>query len=112
MIHLSLCLSFFLVLNLFDLFVTSGDTDGRIPVTATRYTLKKLGLKTVQEWSPWYSKKEVRLLIVLFVLIMVYVVYQVALCNESELFETRSKSTSLLTNSRTIWCIYIHSIAS
>lgn len=73
MIHLSLCLKFslfffdyfsFFLLNLFDLFLTSGDTDGRIPVTATRYTLKKLGLKTVQEWSPWYSKQEVRLLIV------------------------------------------------
>ncbi|OAY37456.1 serine carboxypeptidase-like 34 isoform X3 [Manihot esculenta] len=37
----------------------SGDTDGRIPVTATRYTLNKLGLKTIEEWSPWYFKKQV-----------------------------------------------------
>ncbi|PSR90978.1 Serine carboxypeptidase-like [Actinidia chinensis var. chinensis] len=35
--------------------VYSGDNDGRIPVTATRYTLKKLGLNTTEEWSPWYT---------------------------------------------------------
>ncbi|GLT49967.1 hypothetical protein SLA2020_234870 [Shorea laevis] len=39
--------------------VFSGDTDGRIPVTSTRYTLRKLGLKTIQEWTPWYYKQEV-----------------------------------------------------
>ncbi|KAK1416367.1 hypothetical protein QVD17_32158 [Tagetes erecta] len=39
--------------------VFSGDTDGRIPVTATRLSLRKLGLKTVEEWSPWYSKSQV-----------------------------------------------------
>lgn len=39
--------------------VFSGDTDGRIPVTATRYTLKKLGLNTIQEWSPWYTNQQV-----------------------------------------------------
>ncbi|XP_042400394.1 serine carboxypeptidase-like 34 [Zingiber officinale] len=39
--------------------VYSGDADGRIPVTATRYTLRKLGLKTVQEWTPWYDRQEV-----------------------------------------------------
>ena len=37
----------------------SGDTDGRIPVTATRYTLNKLGLKTIEEWTPWYHGKQV-----------------------------------------------------
>ncbi|XP_074285566.1 serine carboxypeptidase-like 34 [Silene latifolia] len=41
------------------IWVYSGDTDGRIPVTATRMTLNKLGLKTVQEWTPWYSKQQV-----------------------------------------------------
>ncbi|CAA7023459.1 unnamed protein product [Microthlaspi erraticum] len=41
------------------IWVFSGDTDGRIPVTATRYTLKKLGLKTVQDWTPWYTKQQV-----------------------------------------------------
>ncbi|KAL8120519.1 serine carboxypeptidase-like 34 [Apium graveolens] len=39
--------------------VFSGDTDGRIPVTATRLTLKKLGLKTVKDWTPWYSSQQV-----------------------------------------------------
>jgi hypothetical protein len=37
----------------------SGDTDGRIPVTSTRLTLNKLGLKTVQEWTPWYDHQQV-----------------------------------------------------
>lgn len=40
-------------------YIDSGDTDGRIPVTATRYTLRKLGLKTVEEWKPWYAEKQV-----------------------------------------------------
>ncbi|ONK73705.1 uncharacterized protein A4U43_C04F34410 [Asparagus officinalis] len=39
--------------------VYSGDTDGRIPVTSTRLTLNKLGLKTIQEWKPWYNNKQV-----------------------------------------------------
>ncbi|XP_074558556.1 serine carboxypeptidase-like 34 [Curcuma longa] len=39
--------------------VFSGDTDGRIPVTSTRYTLRKLGLKTVREWTPWYDHQQV-----------------------------------------------------
>lgn len=41
------------------IWVYSGDTDGRIPVTATRLTLKKLGLKVLQDWTPWYTKKQV-----------------------------------------------------
>ncbi|KAK8993367.1 hypothetical protein V6N11_033468 [Hibiscus sabdariffa] len=35
--------------------VYSGDADGRIPVTSTRLTLKKLGLNTIEEWTPWYT---------------------------------------------------------
>ncbi|XP_027153704.1 serine carboxypeptidase-like 34 [Coffea eugenioides] len=35
--------------------VFSGDTDARIPVTSTRYTLKKFGLKITQDWTPWYT---------------------------------------------------------
>ncbi|KAL7168029.1 hypothetical protein ACSBR2_038462 [Camellia fascicularis] len=38
--------------------VYSGDTDGRIPVTATRYTLRKLGLNTIEEWAPWYTNNQ------------------------------------------------------
>ncbi|KAI4385813.1 hypothetical protein MLD38_003806 [Melastoma candidum] len=37
------------------IWVYSGDTDGRIPVTSTRYTLRKLGLRTKREWTPWYA---------------------------------------------------------
>lgn len=39
--------------------VYSGDQDGRIPVTSTRLSLRKLGLKTIQEWSPWYTNNQV-----------------------------------------------------
>ncbi|CAL5354379.1 hypothetical protein CsSME_00042641 [Camellia sinensis var. sinensis] len=38
--------------------IYSGDTDGRIPVTSTRYTLKKLGLKTIEEWTPWFTNHQ------------------------------------------------------
>ncbi|XP_019451019.1 PREDICTED: serine carboxypeptidase-like 34 isoform X1 [Lupinus angustifolius] len=41
------------------IWVYSGDTDGRIPVTATRYTLRKLGLNVVQDWTPWYTSQQV-----------------------------------------------------
>ncbi|KAH9608505.1 hypothetical protein KSS87_016488 [Heliosperma pusillum] len=41
------------------IWVYSGDTDGRIPVTATRMTLKKLGLKILKDWTPWYSHNQV-----------------------------------------------------
>ncbi|XVF67001.1 hypothetical protein PTKIN_Ptkin10aG0085200 [Pterospermum kingtungense] len=40
------------------IWVFSGDTDGRIPVTATRLTLNKLGLKTIKEWTPWYTNNK------------------------------------------------------
>ncbi|KAM1064749.1 hypothetical protein ACFX15_019836 [Malus domestica] len=39
--------------------IYSGDTDGRIPVTSTRYALRKLGLKINEDWTPWYNKKQV-----------------------------------------------------
>ncbi|TKY67756.1 Serine carboxypeptidase 34 [Spatholobus suberectus] len=41
------------------IWVYSGDTDGRIPVTATRYTLRKLGLGIVEDWTPWYTSQQV-----------------------------------------------------
>ncbi|KAJ1422103.1 Serine carboxypeptidase, serine active site [Sesbania bispinosa] len=41
------------------IWVYSGDTDGRIPVTATRYTLRKLGLSIVEDWTPWYTSRQV-----------------------------------------------------
>ncbi|KAL2329153.1 hypothetical protein Fmac_022580 [Flemingia macrophylla] len=41
------------------IWVYSGDTDGRVPVTSTRYTLRKWGLGIVQDWTPWYSSSQV-----------------------------------------------------
>ncbi|XP_030526554.2 serine carboxypeptidase-like 34 [Rhodamnia argentea] len=41
------------------LWVFSGDTDGIIPVTSTRYTLRKLGLNMTENWTPWYKGREV-----------------------------------------------------
>ncbi|XP_037438184.1 serine carboxypeptidase-like 34 [Triticum dicoccoides] len=41
------------------IWIFSGDTDGRIPTTSTRYTLKKLGLPIKEDWSPWFSHKQV-----------------------------------------------------
>ncbi|CAA0839048.1 Serine carboxypeptidase-like 34 [Striga hermonthica] len=37
------------------IWVFSGDTDGRVPVTGTRYSLRKLGLRVKQDWTPWYT---------------------------------------------------------
>lgn len=31
----------------------SGDTDAVVPLTATRYSIKALGLKTITDWYPW-----------------------------------------------------------
>nr|GMD35932.1 serine carboxypeptidase-like 34 [Ipomoea batatas] len=36
----------------------SGDTDGRVPVTSTRYCLKKLGLNITEDWTPWYTDNQ------------------------------------------------------
>lgn len=37
----------------------SGDTDGRVPVLSTRYSLSALGLPINKAWSPWYHQKQV-----------------------------------------------------
>ncbi|RLM54282.1 serine carboxypeptidase-like 34 [Panicum miliaceum] len=39
--------------------VFSGDTDDRVPVTSTRYALRKLGLATVKEWREWFTSDQV-----------------------------------------------------
>ncbi|EPS67442.1 hypothetical protein M569_07330, partial [Genlisea aurea] len=36
------------------IWIYSGDTDGRVPATSTRLSLRKLGLKTRRKWAPWY----------------------------------------------------------
>lgn len=37
----------------------SGDTDGRVPVLSTRYSLSSLGLPIKRAWRPWYHEKQV-----------------------------------------------------
>ena len=37
----------------------SGDTDAVLPLTATRYSINALKLKTVTEWYPWYDNQKV-----------------------------------------------------
>uniref|UniRef100_A0A7N0V0W9 Carboxypeptidase n=1 Tax=Kalanchoe fedtschenkoi TaxID=63787 RepID=A0A7N0V0W9_KALFE len=41
------------------IWVYSGDTDGRVPVLSTRYSLNPLGLPIVRAWRPWYHQKQV-----------------------------------------------------
>ncbi|KAH7656227.1 Peptidase S10 serine carboxypeptidase protein [Dioscorea alata] len=37
----------------------SGDVDSVVPVTATQYSLKALGLPIKKKWTPWYHKGQV-----------------------------------------------------
>ncbi|XP_078170712.1 serine carboxypeptidase II-3-like [Carex rostrata] len=39
--------------------VYSGDVDGRVPVTSTRYSLNELQLPVKIPWGPWYLNNEV-----------------------------------------------------
>ncbi|OMO76505.1 Peptidase S10, serine carboxypeptidase [Corchorus capsularis] len=41
------------------IWVYSGDTDGRVPVLSTRYSLSTLGLPITKAWRPWYHQKQV-----------------------------------------------------
>ncbi|KAG9452702.1 hypothetical protein H6P81_005606 [Aristolochia fimbriata] len=41
------------------IWVYSGDTDGRVPVLSTRYSLNSLQLRSTGHWRPWYHEKEV-----------------------------------------------------
>ncbi|XP_019162575.1 PREDICTED: serine carboxypeptidase-like 31 [Ipomoea nil] len=41
------------------IWVYSGDTDGRVPVLSTRYSISALGLPITQAWRPWYHQKQV-----------------------------------------------------
>ncbi|GAB4832493.1 Serine carboxypeptidase-like 40 [Ancistrocladus abbreviatus] len=48
-----------LMANGIRVWVFSGDTDGRIPVTSTRNSLNIMGLKLKTKWYPWFIKGEV-----------------------------------------------------
>lgn len=37
----------------------SGDTDGRVPITSTRYSINKLELRVKKEWRAWFHKDQV-----------------------------------------------------
>uniref|UniRef100_A0ACD6AGV5 Uncharacterized protein n=1 Tax=Avena sativa TaxID=4498 RepID=A0ACD6AGV5_AVESA len=39
--------------------VYSGDTDARVPVTSTRHGLRKLGLATKKQWREWFTSDQV-----------------------------------------------------
>ncbi|CAO2823807.1 unnamed protein product [Amaranthus hypochondriacus] len=41
------------------IWVYSGDTDGRVPVLSTRYSLNALGLPITKPWRPWYHERQV-----------------------------------------------------
>ncbi|XP_022715923.1 serine carboxypeptidase-like 31 isoform X2 [Durio zibethinus] len=41
------------------IWVYSGDTDGRVPVLSTRYSISALGLPITKAWRPWYHDKQV-----------------------------------------------------
>ncbi|KAK9128776.1 hypothetical protein Syun_017573 [Stephania yunnanensis] len=45
--------------NKIRVWVFSGDTDGRVPVTSTRYSLNKMKLPIKSRFRPWYNKEEV-----------------------------------------------------
>ncbi|KAE8715506.1 Serine carboxypeptidase-like 40 [Hibiscus syriacus] len=42
-----------------SVWIYSGDTDGRVPVTSSRYAIKSLQLPVETAWQPWYSDSEV-----------------------------------------------------
>ncbi|XP_014494536.1 serine carboxypeptidase-like 40 [Vigna radiata var. radiata] len=39
--------------------IFSGDTDGRVPITSTKYSVKKMELPVEKVWHPWFSHGEV-----------------------------------------------------
>ncbi|XP_062163813.1 serine carboxypeptidase-like 35 [Alnus glutinosa] len=41
------------------IWIYSGDTDGRVPVTSTRYSINEMGLKVEEEWRAWFHKSQV-----------------------------------------------------
>ncbi|KAJ0266132.1 hypothetical protein HA466_0001780 [Hirschfeldia incana] len=41
------------------IWIYSGDTDGRLPVTSTRYSLRKMRLKVESPWRSWFHKSQV-----------------------------------------------------
>ena len=36
----------------------SGDIDGRVPVTSTKYSINKMNLPVKTAWQPWFLNKD------------------------------------------------------
>ncbi|KAF6160836.1 hypothetical protein GIB67_036037 [Kingdonia uniflora] len=41
------------------IWIYSGDTDGRVPVTSTRYSVNEMGLKIKEGWRAWFHQRQV-----------------------------------------------------
>lgn len=48
-----------LMANGLRVWMFSGDTDGRVPVLSTRYSIGSLNLPTLVDWYPWYYSGQV-----------------------------------------------------
>ncbi|CAK9172924.1 unnamed protein product [Ilex paraguariensis] len=48
-----------LMASTISVWIYSGDTDGMVSVTTTRYAIDKLGTTVKTPWYPWYTKGEV-----------------------------------------------------
>lgn len=42
-----------------SIWIYSGDIDGRVPITSTKYSINSLKLPVHTAWRPWYTGKEV-----------------------------------------------------
>ncbi|KAK8460973.1 hypothetical protein SEVIR_2G427900v4 [Setaria viridis] len=47
-----------LLKNDIRVWVYSGDTDGRVPVTSSRYSVNQLQLPVAAKWRPWFSSTQ------------------------------------------------------
>ncbi|CAA2984035.1 serine carboxypeptidase-like 40 [Olea europaea subsp. europaea] len=45
--------------NRLRVWIFSGDTDGRVPVTSTKYSINKMKLEETTMWRPWFLSGEV-----------------------------------------------------
>ncbi|KAF5182262.1 Serine carboxypeptidase-like [Thalictrum thalictroides] len=41
------------------IWIYSGDTDGRVPVTSTRYSINQLKYKVKDDWRAWFHRRQV-----------------------------------------------------
>ncbi|KAI3922899.1 hypothetical protein MKW98_007030 [Papaver atlanticum] len=41
------------------IWIYSGDTDGRVPITSTRYSVNEMKLRVKEKWRAWFHRKQV-----------------------------------------------------